>query len=573
MGIVLLLGVVIGLFALNFPLFRRGEEVSIISGKSQSKGTYYDGALSTGVFIVGDVGEDQKALTTLAQDYYGSGASVMIMDLSGHGTSSKALDTGKGFQDRLVQEVRSGLEAFRKKSGLENESILLVGHGMGARSLLQMLVSDSQTFLGASLIAPEVVLDGKDSGSIYTGDWDDSKTSWISSLSPQSITIPLQIVATEKDDVVSLASLQELYRKLTGTSLSIPKKDKKEEKKEESEEDVPLFTQLYNTLLNGGSSHSDGESFTNGNVTFTFLPSGYHSYQMQSNGVVSASKIWAHSKAGMRTVSSTSFFPLLKVICWCIGAFALLLVSACSMSLAWNRYPGVSQDSCGITLYPWRALIVRLVVWLIGAVIGLLLWFVLWILPVAEPSGRILPAALITGYALAAFLLYGIHKMPGVRGSLQVFTGTLSFWRTGTSTVMLAGLCVLVWFLGESGLFYTSFGGQRTFWIVIFTILMTASFYMIELEADIFSDNGVGISHGFLYRLILLTPLLLPCLFQWMFGQYSSCFRLLHSTFPLAICLNFSGAVHRHSGARLIPAIGAAFLYSLMVVPSAVLLA
>ena len=448
-----------------------------------------------------------------------------------------------------------------------------MGHGMGARSLLQILASDSQSFLGASLIAPEVVLDGKGSGSIYTGDWDDSKTGWISSLSPQSITIPLQIVATEKDDVVSLTSLQELYRKLTGTSLSIPKKDKKEDKKEDSEEDVPLFTQLYNTLLNGGSANSDGESFTNGNVTFTLLPSGYHSYQMQSNGVVSASKIWAHSKAGMRTVSSTSFFPLLKVICWVIGAFALLLVSACSMSLAWNRYPSVSQDSCGITLYPWRALVVRLVVWLIGVVIGLLLWLVLWILPVAEPSGRILPAALITGYALAAFFLYGIRKMPGVRGSLQVFTGTLSFWRTGTSAVMLAGLCVLVWFLGESGLFYTSFGGQRIFWMVVFTILMTVSFYMIELEADIFSDNGAGILHGFLYRLVLLAPFLLPCLFQWMFGQYSSCFRLLQSALPLAVCLNFSGAFHRHSGARLIPAIGAAFLYSLMVVPSAVLLA
>ena len=536
MGIVLLLGVVIGLFALNFPLFKRGEEVSITSGgKVQSKGTYYQGALSSGVFIVGDIGEDQKVLTTLAQDYHGSGASVMTMDLSGHGTSSEALETGRAFQDNLLQEVRSGLDAFRKKSGLEDEAILLVGHGCGARALLQILASDKQTFLGASLIAPMVFLDGKEGSPIYVDGWDDSKTGWVSSLSPQSVGIPLQIVATEKDDIVSVASLRELYRKLTGTSPSVESPSKKAKSEKEPKE--KLTTRLYNTLINGSSSKTDGDSCTNGNVTFTLLPTGYHSHQMMSNGVVSVSKIWAHSKAGMRTVSSTSFFPLLKTICWGIGLFAILMVSACSMVLSWNRYPGISQDSCGISLYPWRSLVIRLVVWLIGAAGGLLLWLVLRVLPFGEPSGRTLIPALLCGYAFADLILYASHKMPGARGSLQTFTGTLSIWRTITSSVMLAGLCVLAWFFGESGLFLTRLDGDRTFWVAAVTILMSAAFYLIELEADIFSDNHVGILHGFLYRLVLLAPFLSAVLFLWLFGQVSSCFRLLQSVFPLIICI------------------------------------
>jgi len=568
----------IGLFALNFPLFKRGEEIPLTSGgKVQSTGTYYKGALPHGVFIVGDIGEDQKVLTTLAQDYHGSGASVMTMDLSGHGTSSEGLETGKAFQDKLVQEVRSGLEAFRKKSGLEESSILLVGHGCGARALLQILASNNQAYLGASLIAPMVSLDGKGSGPIYVDSWDDSKTGWITSLTPQSIGIPLQIIASENDDIVSVASLRELYRKLTGVSVSVKTPDKKEETIKDTVTDTDteekLTTRLYNTLLNGSSSKSEGVSQTDGKVTFTLLPSSRHSFQMLSNSVVSASKIWAHSKAGMRTVSSTSFFPFLKSVCWGLAVFALLMVSICSIALAWNRYPGISRDSCGISLYPWRALVVRIAAWLLGAVIGFLLWTILRLFPFGEPSGRILTPALLCGYILAAFILYAAHKMPGARGSLQTFTGTLSIWRTSTSSVMLAGLCVLVWFLGESGLFLVRLDGHRTFWMAAFTIIMSITFYLIELEADIFSDNNVGFLHGLLYRLILLAPFLSAVLFLWMFGQDSSCFRLLQSVIPLVICINFSGAFHRHSGARVIPAIGSAFLYSLMVVPSAVMLA
>lgn len=566
MGIVLLLGASIALFGLNFPLFRHGAEVAIsAAGRVRSEGVYYQGAMPFGVFVAGDIGEDQNILKSLAQEYYGSGASVMTMDLSGHGSSVNALDTGK-VPDDLVQEVRGGLDAFRRKSGLSDEAIVVVGHGYGARALLQIIVSDSPSFLGASLISPYILLDEKDGGSIYIKSQDDSKTGWISSLSQRSVSIPLQIIASENDDVVPYSSIQELYRRLTG-SASFPILEKESVEKED------LKTRLYNTLVNGSAAKSDGASVTSGSVTLTLLPSGRHPYQMLSNSVISSSKIWAHSKGGMRSVSTTSIFPLLKVACWCMAAASLLLVSICSMVLAWSRYPGISRDRCGISLYPWRSLVIRLFVWAAGGAAGLLLWLLFLILPFGEPSGRLLPTAFIAGYGIALLVLYGLKKMPGASGSIQVFTGTLSLWRSATSIVMLSGLCVLVWFLGESGLFLTFFNSSRVFWIIVFTIVMTAAFYAFELDADVFTDNDGGLLIGILHRLVLILPFLLVCLFQWMAGSYASFFRLMCSLTALVICLNFSAAFHRHSGARVIPAIGTAFLYSMMVIPSAVLLA
>ncbi len=584
MGIVLLLGAVIGLFGLNFPLFRRDVETAVsVGGKVQSKASYYQGALSKGVFVVGDVGEDQNVLKSLAQDYYGSGASVMVMDLSGHGSAVQALDPDKA-SDRLVQEVRGGLEAFRKKSGLEDGNILVVGHGYGARALLQIIASDQPAFMGASLISPYVILDGEDGGSIYLGRQDDNKTGWVNSLSANSISIPLQLIASEKDDVVSQGSVQELYRKLTGSAPALPKGEEKKQAssskaasdsdgEDPGEEEDSLTSRLYNTLINGSSTKTAGVSSTSGNVTFTLLPSGYHPYQMFSNSTSAASKNWAHYKAGLRTVSTTSFFPLLRVICWCAAVIALITISACSMALSWNRYPGISRDRCGISLYPWRSLVIRLLLWAAGGLVGLILWLVFSILPLGEPSGRLLPTASMAGYGFALLLLYLIKKMPGASGSIQTFTGTLSLWRTATSIAMLAGLCAVVWFLGDSGLFQTLLGGDRVFWMIAFTAVMSVFFYTIELDADVFSDNDGGLLLGFLHRAVLLLPFLAVCLFQWMAGSYSACFRLLCSTAAFIICLNFSAAFHRHSGARLLPAIGVAFLYSMMVVPSAVLLA
>lgn len=592
MGIVLLLGVVIALFGLNFPLFRRGTEVVVsVDGKVCSQGIYYQGTLPYGVFIVGDVGEDQYALKSLAQDYYGSGASVMTMDLSGHGSSVRGLDR-ENVSDQLLQEVQAGLEVFRKKSELEDNAVLLVGHGYGARAILQILAAGSTEFRGASLISPYVLLDGGDGlegGSVFlSGKADDSKTGWGSALNAGSISVPVQLIASEKDDVVPYTSVQELYRRMSGSSVfPITQREREEQEKKEKEKETAskamtkedgedkgeekLTTRIYNVLINGSSSKSEGTSVTSGSVTLTLVPSAYHSYQVFSNGVISASKIWAHSKAGMRTVSSTSIFPLLRMICWCMAAAGLVLVGCCSMALAWSRYPGVSQDRCGVALYPWRSLIIRLLIWAAGGLIGLLLWLVFLLLPYGEPAGRLMPAAFAGGYGVSLLLLYVIRRMPGASGSIQTFTGTLSIWRTGTSIAILAVLCALIWFLGESGLYQTVFNGARVFWTIVFTAVMAVGFYGIELDADVFSDNNGGLLLGFLHRLVILLPFLLVFLVQWMTGSYSQALQFLHSLLALTVCLYLSAAFHRHSGARMIPAAGAAFLYSMMVIPSAVL--
>ena len=594
MGIVLLLGVVIALFGLNFSLFRRGTEAAVsVGGKVCSQGIYYQGTLPCGVFIVGDVGEDQYALKSLAQDYYGSGASVMTMDLSGHGTSVGELDREK-VSDQLLQEVQAGLEVFRKKSQLADGDILLVGHGYGARALLEILAS-GDTFRGASLISPYVLLDGGDGikgGSVFLpAPEDDSKTGWVSSLSSRSIAIPVQLIASETDDVVPYTSVQELYRRLSGSS-AFPATQKEREAQEQKErekaaasskaaakadgeeeqpEEEKLTTRLYNVLINGSSSKSEGTSVTSGSVTLTLVPSAYHSYQVYSNGVISASKIWAHSKAGMRSVSSTSMFPLLRMICWCMAAFGLVLVACCSMALAWSRYPGISRDSCGIALYPWRSLVIRILVWAAGGLMGLVLWLVFLLLPYGEPAGRLMPAAFAAGYGFSLLLLYLIRRMPGASGAIQTFTGTLSIWRTCTSIVMLAAFCALIWFLGDSGLYQTVFSGARVFWTIVLTAVMSIGFYGIELDADVFSDNDGGLLLGFLHRLVILLPFLLVFAVRWMTGSYSQALQFLHSLLALTVCLFLSAAFHRHSGARMIPAAGVAFLYSMMVIPSAVL--
>lgn len=578
MFIVLLLGTVIALFGLNFPTFHRNQAVVVSSAQGREVyGSLYQGSRDMGVFIVGDLDEDQMALKSIAQEFYGSGAHVMVLDYSGHGISRSDVDLEWLESDGLTDEIRKGMEMFRRKAGLEDQQILVVGHGFGARGLLHLITTDKNSFMGASLIAPDIALLDEKQESPYLGKRDDRSVGWINNLNSYSVDIPIQLVATEGDERVSAASVTALYQKLTGTSFT-PYADPKtglssavsgttyltivneqlapSEKAETETEDAGIEQKMVQLAA---AMMQKIEEFDRG-------IGQNHLYQLQSNTVSTVVKDWSRSKAEMRSISSTTIFPMLRLICWCVALLSLICVSALSMLLAWKRYPAPEEDPCGIALYTRNALPIRLAMWLPAILIGLLLWLILSLLPIGDLTGVLLPISMMGGYGLLVILLYMFHRMPGSKGDLLLIGGGLSFWRSMTSVIMMVGLGCYIAFVHYSGLAFGWMAGHQFGWSVVITIVLAIGFYGAELECDILTDNGANFAMCMLYRLIFLLPAILCCLLFQDVMPWRTVSALLIAFF-------LSGAFRRHSGGRLISSVGAAFLFCMLVIPFAVIAA
>lgn len=570
MFLVLLLGTAIALFGLNFPTFHRDQAVVVSSVQGHEVyGRLYQGSKNVGVLIVGDLDEDQAALQSIAQEFYGSGAHVMTLDYSGHGVSRSDVDLDWLEAEGLTEEIRKGLEVFRRKTGLEDSQILVVGHGWGARGLLHLLTVDQCSFMGASLVAPDIALDGGKSVSPYFKKRDDRSVGWISALNSRSVSIPLQLVATQEDERVHSDSVTALYQKLTGTS-SVPSADPETGLASLSSGNIYLTVVAEHTVLPENTGEESAllrivEKLMHQVEEFDRGAGQDHSCQLLSNTVTTVIKDWARSKAKLRSISSTTLFPMLRIICWYLTALGLLGLGVCSLLLAWNRYLAAG-DNCGISLRPWNALGVSLGMWLPAAVGTLVIWLILTLLPIGDLKGIVLPVSMLGSYGLITAILYAVQKMPGAKGELRLIGDGMSFWRTMTSVLMMTGLGCYMVFVNYSGLALGWMAGHQFIWTVFLTAVLAAGFYGIELECDILTDNGGNFAVCMLFRLIAFLPACLCCLlFQKAIPA--------RTAVALLAAFLFSGAFRRHSGGRFIPSVGTAFLFCLMTVPAALIAA
>jgi len=569
--LVLLLCTVIGLFALNFPTFDRDQAVVISSEEDHEVyGRFYQGSKEMGVLIVGGPEEDQMTLKSIAQEFYGSGAHIMTLDYSGHGVSNSDVDVDWLQDGGMVDGIRKGLDVFRRKAGLTDEKIIVVGHGYGARSLLNLLVTDQNSFMGASLVSPDIALTDNTPESPWFGERDDSSVGWISSLNERSVSIPLQLVAVEEDEWVDEVSVLMLYQKLTGLRSEPKLKEDKtaglstantgdiwftlvaaETIPAEPAPDETAITTLINKLMHTVEEFDRGVGQK-------------HTYQLQSNTVSTVVKDWCRSKAEMRSISSTTIFPMLRIICWHLAALGLIVVAVLSIILTWKRYPAPEEDPCGFTLKPWYALPLRLALWLPAAIGALVFVLIFNFLPFGDLTGITLPVAMIGGYGLVTLLLYLFRIMPGAKGELQIIGGGLSFWRSMTSVVMMIILGGYIAFVHYSGLSFGWMTGHHFAWAVALTVVLAIGFYGIELECDVLTDNGGNFLLCMLYRLIVLAPVLVACLFfQNVLAKQTAVSML--------VAFSLSGAWRRHSGGRLLPSVGTAFLFCMMILPAAIL--
>jgi hypothetical protein len=158
MSLVLLLCTVIGLFGLNFPAFDKDQAV-VISSEEEHEiyGRFYQGTKEMGVFIVGDLDEDQMAMGSIAQEFYGSGAHIMTLDYTGHGVSDSDVDLQWLEDGGLTDGIRKGLDV----KGLLCQLMIIKGFrqfiGQQLAQLLQIMVQE-ENFLSMKNIQPVHIL-------------------------------------------------------------------------------------------------------------------------------------------------------------------------------------------------------------------------------------------------------------------------------------------------------------------------------------------------------------------------------------------------------------------------------
>lgn len=564
MFLALLLGTVIALFGLHFPIFQKSQPIVISSQEGQEiYGGWYEGTRDLGVMIVGNPDEDLSALKSIAQEFYNSGAHVLTLDYSGHGFAGSKLEKDWLESDGLSGSLSNALDIFQRQSRLEPQQILVIGHGIGGRNLLKWIAEQKPEIRGVVLVSPDLSLGEQPNPSPYLQPRDDRSGGWTAALNTSSISVPLALIGIEQDEVVPPDSVGALYQKLTASS-ALPALGTGDGISSVSSGNVTYSLIAAQTALSEDATIVD--QLLNPFLSFDRSVSQHHSFQMQTNTVSVAVKDWARSKANMRSVSSTTIFPMIRLICWLLAAVSLLGVSLFSMILTWNRYPSPESEGCGISVYPWRALLIRLGLWLPAAIVALLLWLVLWLLPLGDALEVSAPVVMMGGYGIVTLVLYGFRLMPGSRGCLQLLGEPLSFWRSTTIVLLTVSLVAYLAFLGYSGLHIPQLSGASFGWIFVLTVMLAIGFLAAELECDILTDNGGGFAVCMLYRCIRIVPVILFCLwFDSVLG--------MQNIVSIVVAFQLSGAFRRHCGGRMIPALACALLFCLMMVPSTVITA
>jgi hypothetical protein len=146
----------IAMYILN-PVYEEMEQIYFYDlNGNRMTGEYIEGTKGEGVILVADKGQDMTYYLNLAQALNKQGYSVMIYDLPGQGRSQGAYSTSFYEDNSSAMQVYSAMLAFSQLCKLPPANINYIGHGYGARAILQACAVDYIDPVSITLINPEI---------------------------------------------------------------------------------------------------------------------------------------------------------------------------------------------------------------------------------------------------------------------------------------------------------------------------------------------------------------------------------------------------------------------------------
>lgn len=118
------------------------------------------GAYAAGVVVAHGFAGDRHSMQGLCESLAAAGYSVLSLDLSGHGMNRNPLASPLAASDRLVPDIRAGVDFLAGTLGIDPRHIAVLGHSMGARATLDYGSSAGAGVAGLVMLAGSSELPG-----------------------------------------------------------------------------------------------------------------------------------------------------------------------------------------------------------------------------------------------------------------------------------------------------------------------------------------------------------------------------------------------------------------------------
>lgn len=151
----------ISLFCLSllllFTFYLQSKATSIHfedANQQQIQATYYPGTMNQGILIALGFSSSQRQANELILPFLQAGFHVYTFDYAGHGFSEGVFPMNGS--DSLVLTLEQAIQQFKSVSSLSSEQMVLYGHSMSAKAILEYTLSSTTPYLQIFLVAPNI---------------------------------------------------------------------------------------------------------------------------------------------------------------------------------------------------------------------------------------------------------------------------------------------------------------------------------------------------------------------------------------------------------------------------------
>ncbi len=522
-GLILLIIALSVLSIMDFGVLSNKEVVKIhidenekYNGGNTLYANLYKGDSPYVVMLLGGFSSDQQMMLPLAKMMNDSGLSVMTLDYSGHSKSSGVIGFDNATNGQIPREIGYAIDSVKKELNISEDKIILAGHSMGGRAIIEMLSQDTDNdYAGLILIAPQINYDFNVQSSMFTGVTDSQVEPWASLGKEQITQAPIYLIGSHADDIVSTQSINEIYNRLS---------------------------------LNG----------TKTNTELDMVKTSLHSYEVYSQGVAeyvscALSVITGEDVGGENLIT-------LRVVMWFVGAIAMFMLFY-SLGKAKEKEPQLG----GLELISFNKFIKRkLLYWLPALLVCLVVMSLSVIAPIGAPAMSLSFIGFIAGYGIILIFVYKREKMKGVTGVLKPFTSDKTSLEK--SNIFKA---IAVFVLGGGalmGILYSGFYSPyplnyRLVWLIIYTAIMSLHFYISSNEENMLNLANISFMKKVLYNIIQYVPVLVMSVLYLLMKSYSGLIGTIQNLIVLYIAIGIGNCVVKYTHRRWLGAITTAFLF------------
>lgn len=488
----------------------------------------------TGIFFAGGIYSTQSSSKPMVQQLMKSGCSVFTFDYSQMYDSRDDL-AKEGSSAQIYKDFNAALAAFKEKTGLTDDKIVIFGYGAGGRLTLQNLVDTRDVYKAVLLLSPDVRYSNRDrlEDGKPTGD------ALIDALNSESMQQPTLILATQTDEIGDAYSMTRLYNQL-------------------STDNIKRVGGKYKASRN--------------DVSISMLTSGYHPYQLSTRTIVKEVGSFMDS-VGIDSNNIPDGKLQLRIVSWwiMIAFTAIALVLACfiiknkTWDVTYRVDPEGTKSSFKLLLYKLGGLVGVIV-------IAVIFSFVMPKIITNIPNMNIQYSGLLLGLAVVMPLLYKKFDVGGEDGDANSVAIGVGIPRYLLSVVVVLAVIGVFAVIMMTGFYHTTLMKNELIWRGLFILISWAGFYTFIYEKNKLVDYKAGIGSHILWCVLQYLPFLVFIPFYAIAGNFMQLVSSFHAFVSLIIVALMGNVINMLSKSRWFTSLCMSITFQILISAIAILL-